>query len=186
VDFWPGEYSKTYVLARKSHDDILEGLRAGRVFVTTGDLVSELYVTADAVGGGGSASIGGTLRVEEGREVRVTIRFLDPLTPNHRCDTPEVVRVDLMLGEVRGPVADRTEDRNPSTRVVARFGPEDWIREDPYWTVSHVVEDLTGSAYVRVRGTSSDELEPEPDPAGEDPWTDLWFYSNPVFLDINP
>jgi hypothetical protein len=186
VDFWPGEYSKTYVLARKSHDDILDGLRTGRVFVTTGDLVSEVYVTADAEGGAGSASIGGTLRVEAGGDVRVTIRFLDPETPNHRGDTPEVVRVDLIVGEVRGPVADRTADTNPSTRVVARFVRESWIREDPYWTVSHVVEGLTGSAYVRVRGTSSDELEPEPDPAGEDPWTDLWFYSNPIFLDIYP
>ena len=33
VDFWPGEYSKTYVFAEKNHDDILEGIRRGRVFV---------------------------------------------------------------------------------------------------------------------------------------------------------
>ncbi len=183
VDFWPGEYSKTYVLARKSHEDILEGLRAGRVFVTTGDLISELYVTADAMDGPASASIGGTLRVREGGDVRVTIRFLDPATPNHRGDSPEVARVGLVLGEVRGPVADRSADTNPSTRVLARFAREDWIREGPFWTVAYVVTDLTGGAYVRVRGTSSDELEPEPDPAGEDPWTDLWFYSNPIFLE---
>ena len=137
--------------------------------------MSELYVTADAVGGGGSASIGGTLRVEEGREVRVTIRFLDPLTPNHRGDTPEVVRVDLTSLQSEGVL------RGDAIAVTANITATKTNR-----TVSHVVEDLTGSAYVRVRGTSSDELEPEPDPAGEDPWTDLWFYSNPVFLDINP
>src|SRR5690606_23382614 len=45
-DFWPGEYSKTYILAAKDHDAILESLRAGRVFVTTGDLISELWVSA--------------------------------------------------------------------------------------------------------------------------------------------
>ena len=34
-----------------------------------------------------------------------------------------------------------------------------------------------------MRGTNGSELEPEPDPRGEDPWSDLWFYSNPIFLD---
>ena len=43
-DFWPGEYSKTYVHANRSHADILDGIRNGRVFVTIGDLVSELWV----------------------------------------------------------------------------------------------------------------------------------------------
>ena len=36
-DFWPGEYSKTYVWAAASHDAILQGIREGRIFVTTGD-----------------------------------------------------------------------------------------------------------------------------------------------------
>ena len=26
------------------------------------------------------------------------------------------------------------------------------------------------------------ELEPEKDPPAENPWHDLWFYSNPVFI----
>src|SRR5690606_34967062 len=38
-DFWPGEYSKTYVHAARNHADIIDGLRHGRVFVTTGDLI---------------------------------------------------------------------------------------------------------------------------------------------------
>ena len=46
ADFWPGEYSKTYVWAQKEYDDIIDGIRNGRVFVTLGDLISELYVTA--------------------------------------------------------------------------------------------------------------------------------------------
>lgn len=44
ADFWPGEYSKTYVLADKNHDSIFEGIRAGRIFVTTGDLISQLWI----------------------------------------------------------------------------------------------------------------------------------------------
>jgi hypothetical protein len=34
-----------------------------------------------------------------------------------------------------------------------------------------------------VRGTGGDELEPAADPAGEDLWSDLWFYSNPLFVE---
>ena len=30
-DFWPGEFQKTYVYARKTYDDVLDGLRQGRV-----------------------------------------------------------------------------------------------------------------------------------------------------------
>ena len=38
-DFWPGEYSKTYVWAQKNHESIMDGIRNGRIFVTTGDLI---------------------------------------------------------------------------------------------------------------------------------------------------
>jgi hypothetical protein len=41
---------------------------------------------------------------------------------------------------------------------------------------------VNGNFYVRVRGTNSGEDEPLPDPAGEDPWAELWFYSNSVFV----
>lgn len=45
----------------------------------------------------------------------------------------------------------------------------------------HTLRDVETDTYVRVRGTNTDEMEPLPD-ADEDPWTDLWFYSNPVFI----
>jgi hypothetical protein len=40
------------------------------------------------------------------------------------------------------------------------------------------------SSYVRVRGTNTAQLEPEVDPLGEDPWSDLWFYANPIFVEV--
>ncbi|MGH9116440.1 MAG: hypothetical protein ACRD0A_00715 [Acidimicrobiales bacterium] len=46
ADFWPGEYSKTYVLARQDYADIMDALRNGRIFVTTGDLITALEVEA--------------------------------------------------------------------------------------------------------------------------------------------
>lgn len=180
-DFWPGEYSKTYVFAEHSYDSILDGLRNGRVFVTTGDLISELDVTVAA--GGREASIGGQLNVEAGENVVVTIRLRDSESANHRGETPAVRRVDLIFGEITGIVEDLTTDTNPTTRVVARFTSEDWEREGEYREMTYTFENVRLPGYVRVRGTNTDEPEPQIDPSGEDPWSDLWFYSNPVFID---
>ncbi|MET1754164.1 hypothetical protein ABVV53_01590 [Novosphingobium sp. RD2P27] len=46
ADFWPGEYSKTWAYASPNGDDILDGLRKGRIFVATGGLIDRLDVTA--------------------------------------------------------------------------------------------------------------------------------------------
>lgn len=181
-DFWPGEYSKTYVHAEKSYDDILNGIRNGRVFVTTGDLISELYVTAAA--SGEEASIGGALPVSGQDDVTVTIRLRDPDDANHHGDNPAVQRVDLIVGELTGPVADRSHDANPTTTVVKRFTADDWTKDGAYLTMTHTLQNVHHSSYIRVRGTNTDELEPEPDPLGEDPWSDLWFYSNPIFIEV--
>ncbi len=183
-DFWPGEYSKTYVWAERNHDAILEGIRSGRVFVTTGDLISELSVTARVKGGGVDVQIGGQLDVPAGGAVDVTVRFLDPETPNSHGDEPSVSRVDLIAGDVTGPVTDRSTDTNLTTRVVARFGENEWTSDGPYRGLTFRLEDVSANSYLRVRGTDGSELEPEPDPRGEDPWSDLWFYSNPIFLHV--
>jgi hypothetical protein len=180
ADFWPGEYSKTYVLAEPSHAAILAGLRAGRVFVTTGDLVTRLDVTARA--GNASAITGGRLAVARGADVTVTIRLHDPQKPNASGDNPAVARVDLIRGKVTGANPGRSADRNLTTRIEARFGPGQWTREGDDIVISHVVKQVNGDEYIRVRGTNGDEQEPQPDAQGESPWSDLWFYSNPIFL----
>lgn len=184
VDFWPGEYSKTWVWARHQHASVLEGVREGRIFVVTGDLITELFVTARATGGAASAGIGGTLEVPRGTAVEVAIRWRDPEAPNHHGDRPTVARVDLITGQVTGPVADRSSDTNPTTRVAARFAPADWRTDGEWRTVTYRLGPAQTDGYLRVRGTSTAELEPTPDPRGEDPWTDLWFYSNPIFLRV--
>lgn len=181
-DFWPGEYSKTYVWAEKNHDAILDSIRGGRVFVTTGDLISELHVTASAAGS--EANIGGTLSAPANQPVDITIRFLDPETPNHHGDNPEVARVDLIIGKMHahGHSHDPASDTHTHVEVAARFTAADWQQDGDYKVMSYRIDALDSDQYIRVRGTNTTELEPELDPLGEDPWTDLWFYSNPVRL----
>ncbi len=182
VDFWPGEYSKTYVYAQKNHDDILDGLRHGRIFVTAGDLISELYVTV--ANGEASASMGGELEVAPGHEVTIRIRLRDPEGKNVSAKSSAVKRVDLIVGSVREQNTNPGQDTNTSTRVVRRFTEKDWTRDGEFMSMTHSLM-VTGDMYMRVRGTNTDQMEPLPDREPEDPWTDLWFYSNPVFVTSN-
>jgi hypothetical protein len=185
-DFWPGEYSKTFVHASRSHADILDGIRHGRTFVTIGDLVSEVWLTAD-VGSARDARVmfGSTLVVPRAtRTFSLTIRVRDPREANHNGDRPEVTRVDLIAGAVTGAVEDRSADSNPTANVVRRFTASDWTRDGEFLTMRHTFSAIEGPFYFRLRGTNSSELEPAPDPRGENPWSDLWFYSNPVFVEL--
>ena len=183
-DFWPGEYSKTYVKAVKQPEDVLDGLRHGRIFTVLGDLVSELDVTVQTSDGHSRAEIGGTLNVKPGSDVTVVIRLRDPSGANVGGKLSDVARVDLILGDVTGPVADRATDRSPTTRVERRFTAKDWTRDGERLAMVHTLRNVTGPLYLRVRGTNGAELEPTPDTAGEDPWSDLWFYANPVFIAV--
>jgi hypothetical protein len=179
-DFWPGEYSKTYVQARPNHSDIIDGLRSGRIFVTTGDLVSEVDVIASSASA--SAGIGGTLSVAKGARVDLTIRLRDPAAANAAGRMPSVARVDVIIGPVTGPAANRTVDRAPGTAVARRFTASDWRQEGEIITMTWRLPAVTGPLYLRVRGTGTAELEPVADPKGESPWDDLWFYANPIFV----
>ncbi len=181
-DFWPGEFHKTYVLARPTYDDVLDGLRQGRVFAAAGGLVTTLDVSAAA--GGRQTGVGGTLDAAASDSVDVTIRFTDPEIENAAGEDPTVRRVDLIVGETRGPASAPHRDWNWTTKVVARFGPADWTRDGDRYTVTTSLPASDEDRYLRVRGTSTEALEPAPDEPGENPWHDLWFYSNPIFIEV--
>ena len=67
-------------------------------------------------------------------------------------------------------------------KSLKRFTEKDWKQDGEYIEISYTLKDVDKDSYIRLRGTNTDQLEPETDPRGEDPWTDLWFYSNPVFI----
>jgi hypothetical protein len=185
IDFWPGEYSRTYVHARKHHDGILDGLRRGRVFVSTGWLVTGVEIDVSR-GDAAVDMLGETLVVDGPGEIRVRARLEDPAEPNARGQVPELSRVDLIVGPVGPRAASDDPDANPGTRVEARFDATTpgFSRRGEIVEIDHRFE-IQGPVYLRLRGTNTDQLEPEPDPPLEDPWTDLWFYTNPVFVEVD-
>lgn len=178
ADFWPGEYAKTWVFAAPTHDDILDGLRAGRVFAANGGLIEGLeFSVAAARRPERAARMGGRLKVRKGEELLVTIRFRPATKANPGGSVPKVDHLDLIVGGS----ATGKDDHNPTTRLVRRFTARDWHREGDMLVIRHRMP-APGNGYLRLRGTNTSQGEPEPDTIGEDPWRDLWFYSNPVYL----
>lgn len=178
ADFWPGEYAKTWVFAAPRPADILAGLREGRVFAATGGLIEGLAFRAARMRRPGqSAEMGQTLAARAGEPLRVTIRFRPAEHANPGGHRPQVDHVDLIAG---GALSGEG-DRNPTTQLVRRFTARDWRLEGDMLVIRYTMPS-PGTGYLRLRGTSTQQGEPQPDAAGEDPWQDLWFYANPIYL----
>lgn len=123
-DFWPGEYTKTYVKVKDETvgqgvyraNDVVKGLRSGNAFVVHGDLINALDFTifpGSSVGNRGvrnSAGIGETLWVGKKQKISVQIRFKSPETnnctpgvnasANFICPRPLVHHVQLIQGRI--------------------------------------------------------------------------------------
>ena len=176
-DFDPGQYSKTYVWARHEAGDILDGMREGRMFAVTGDLIDAMELTVHAARGADqSAGMGGTLVLPAGGMMRVELRVRQPAQANFNGQRPVLDHIELVVGSGGG---DHCE---PQT-VVKRFGPGDWKSEGQWRSMSWELPAPRQGGFVRARGTNTSEISPLADIPGEDPWQDLWFYSNPVFIE---
>ena len=146
--------------------------------------------------------MGGNLSVESGDDVQITIRFRSPALNNHG-DAVAVDHIDLIAGEISGLKVPGTsdykhEESNPSTRVLARFN--DWeVDAEGFNHIDYQVSGLTRSMYFRLRGTNQglnalNETDDQGNPLCDDlmgpnseekAWADLWFYSNPIFVEVH-
>ena len=80
--------------------------------------------------------------------------------------------------------SDLTLDKNPTTKVLARLTEKQWLAAGGTYTITTMLPNVESNMYVRVRGTNTQDLEPPMDTQGENPWSDLWFYSNPIFIEV--
>ncbi len=103
---------------------------------------------------------------------------------NANGDRPEVRRVDLIVGEITGPSRrPATPTPTPPPRSSPATEPATGAGKVSDYVIKHTLRNVEPTCYVRVRGTSTDEIEPPPT-GSRAPWEDLWFYSNPVFVNV--
>ncbi|GAA4949313.1 hypothetical protein HD597_002369 [Nonomuraea thailandensis] len=193
-DFWPGFYSRTHVGAQDfSYRAVMDALRAGRIWVDHGGLISGLVVRARAAGTGQrGVTLGDTLHVRQGARVELAIELTLAGRPNWAQFVPTLAQVDVIQGDVTGPVSDKDAFTTPNTKVVQSYEVN---RNSGTVTFTYQLGAVDRPVYVRLRGTDGkrsapgllgaavDPHGPQIDVYGDaDPWNDLWFYSNPIWV----
>ena len=195
-DFWPGFYGRTSVGASSfSYQAVMDGLRAGRVWVDHGRLIKGLDARVRVAGDRHPASgtpLGGVLHVRRGTSTELTLDIDLQDVPNWATFIPVLKRVDVIVGSVTGPVADKDSFKAPDTKVVKSFEVSPGAKRV---SVTYQLGRLDKPFYLRVRGTDGNRSQPglmgaAVDPAGPqldvigdaDPWKDLWFYTNPIWI----
>ncbi|MFF2327875.1 MULTISPECIES: PHP domain-containing protein [unclassified Streptomyces] len=190
-DFWPGYYSRTHVGAEDfSYAAVMDGIRAGRVWVDHGQLISGLDVRVS--GGSRWATLGGALQVKKGTRVTLTVDVALAGGPNWAGFQPTLARVDVIQGNVTGEVKDKDTFTTPGTKVVKSYEVN---KNSGTVTLTYDLGRVDRPVYLRLRGTDGNRsavgsMGASVDPAGPaidvvgdaDPWRDLWFYSNPVWV----
>ncbi|MEV5341993.1 PHP domain-containing protein [Streptomyces sp. NPDC052676] len=190
-DYWPGQYSRTHVGAEGfSYAAVMDGIRAGRIWVDHGQLISALDVRLS--GGDRWATLGGALHVRKGTRVTLTVDVALAGGPNWAGFVPTLARVDVIQGDVTGEARDKDTFTAPTARVVTSYEVN---KSTGTVRLTHDLGRVDRPVYVRLRGTDGNRTSVGPmgaavDPAGPaidvagdaDPWRDLWFYSNPVWV----
>ncbi|MCL2487156.1 MAG: hypothetical protein FWE80_00550 [Oscillospiraceae bacterium] len=202
-------FVKNYTYAYgKDAQSVLDGMRSGNSFVSTGDLITALDYTA--ANNGVSATMGETIIPVKGKDTTVTITFT---SPNKNVD-----HIDLIAGEVgEKPVryadgststisvfTDPTQYLTPAyqtdtvdtTKVIKTFNKSDFkVNADGSYTVTFTLPAGDKDMYYRLRGTNNAKGSANCDTQGNPTVdsllgdnteakakADLWFYSNPVFV----
>lgn len=190
-DFWPGYYSRTHVGADGfSYAAVMDGLRDGCVWVDHGNLLESLDVRLRA--GRSEVPIGGVLTAKRGTPVNLVVRIRTAHLPNWSQFVPKLAQVDVIRGAVTGRQNDRDAFKAPGTKVVRSY---DVSGQSNLITLNYSLGTLDEGFYVRLRGSdgkrlavglggaSVDPAGPKMDVVGDaDPWDDLWFYTNPMWV----
>jgi hypothetical protein len=172
-DFYPGEYQRTRVKATDANrdgqyslDEIADGLRSGNAYFAHGDLID--FLEFDAQSREQKVEMGGALVADKPiQNLKLTIRFRSPVA-NYcvadgvlitACVPPVVDHVDLIAGEITGPIAptspDYTRATNDSAKVIASFSAGQWaVDEQGYNVIVYHIRNVTRSTYFRLRGTN--------------------------------
>ena len=105
---------------------------------------------------------------------------------------PALAKVDVIRGSVTGPASDQDTFVAPDTSVVKTY---DVSGMTGLITLTYDLGKVDDPFYVRLRGSDGhrtsaglgganvDAAGPAMDVQGDaDPWADLWFYTNPIWV----
>jgi hypothetical protein len=209
-DFYPGEYQKTYTYVAKKNDPqaLIDGMRSGNSFIVSGDLISGLNFTVDEAMMGSTVIAD---KEEVDIEIEVYDPDKPNFNTYSDYTNPELDHIDLIAGKVSGLISpdspEYSKDNVSSSSVIARFDAHGGIKDanglesqkwqdlENGWKKIALQVKVDGKMYFRLRGTNhplntpkelDDAGNPMPDPPEESSpakaFSDLWFYSNPVFV----
>lgn len=186
-DYLPGAYARTYVhAAARDPLAILSGMRGGNMWTVQGGLIEgfELLAHDDKH----AAPMGSALVTSRGADVEIVVRVKPARHKNLGGAVPVLHHIDLISGRIREkPDEDRDNQLNLSAQVLAQLVPAAGQRRGPrgeWLEFRRRFPRVEESFYVRVRGTNLDAVGPRLDPLGIDPFSDLWFYSNPIMVRV--
>jgi hypothetical protein len=175
-DFWPGQYNQTFCYATEAtNEGLVNADRSGDVFVSEGHLISALNFRV--VNGKQTATMGQTLSVAKGKTVTVSVAFQSPQM-NDNGDQPKVDHVDLIAGDVTGPIDPSSPDytakeTNSSTKVITSFKT---FKAKNGWLTASFKVPVTGSMYFRLRGTNLPPSTPNETDVSGNPLQDTLSY----------
>ncbi|RLV50405.1 PHP domain-containing protein [Nocardioides mangrovicus] len=193
-DFWPGYYSRTHVGAEQfGYAAVMQGLRAGRVWVDHGSLLGSLDVRVRPAGSRDPGyPLGSAVRCRRGQQLELVVSIVTQDQPNWAEFVPALAKVDVIRGTVTGAVSDKDTFTTPTTKVVKTF---DVTGRRGQITLTYPLGRADQPFYLRVRGSDGkrtaagingagvDAAGPQADALGNaDPWNDLWFYTNPIWV----
>ena len=161
---------------------VLDGLRSGRIFAVAGDLITELDVQAKS--GRRTAGIGETLSAEKGQPITLTVKFPRSRREEHarrqparlarRCDR----RRDAwpVGGRERRPQPDHARARAVRRQTMGARRRHVYLHDDPSKGRTQFLRPHPRNEHTGCRAADGR--------LGESPWPDLWFYSNPIFVEF--
>jgi hypothetical protein len=210
-DFYPGEYQKTYTYVKEKNNaqELIKGMRSGNTFIVTGDLITKLNFNIE---GKMMGQLYRTDKKSIRIVIEVLDPELPNYNTYSNYTNPKLDHIDLIAGKVNGLVSpsspDYSKDDVTTTKVIARFDAEGgnkdangivsikWKESRDGWKKVIYVTEISDKMYFRLRGTNHalctlDEIDaygnPLPDMAEENnaeiAFSDLWFYSNPIFVE---
>jgi hypothetical protein len=195
-----------------SAQEIVDALRSGNSFVVHGDLINALDFHAQYKNN--FASMGQELVMDKGGQLKIKIRFKSPAVNNNgdpmAVDHIQLISGEVK-GKIAPSDPAYANDTNDTSKIETTFTADDWeVEEDGWYTIVYQIKDVQKNMYFRIRGTNLAPNTPcETDMEGnplldradsvlnpgcenhfssldgaEEAWSDLWFYSNPVFVKV--